>query len=850
MVRKHKKQKNNNEFWNKLDNKKTATVAGIAIVLVAVLLVFNIQGVGRAAGTDADGDGVLFENDNCPEFANPNQEDSEKDELGDIVGDGIGDACDVCPNDINEGADDDGDGIDNVCDLCLEVSSSDNTDTDNDGEGNVCDDDDDNDGWLDGIDNCPIVPNHPPSGPNQIDTDGDGVGNACDLCSDDADPNQDDFDGDGVGDVCDSCPQDALNDQDGDNVCVTLDEATDNCPTVANEGQADADGDGIGDACDTDADNDGVADAEDNCRLVANPGQDDTDGDCSEGDNHCGDVCDNDADGDGVLNPPDNCKLVANPTQADSDQEVDDDGNLVRTDGMGDACDVCPNDIENDADGDGVCGDVDNCAVSNPIPEGASVQRDSDGDGVGDACDDDNDGDGVLDAVDNCATVSNGPDTPELDAADVQLDTDGDGIGDACDSCAEVANPLEDCDNDPGTPNKQCDADADGVGDVCDTDADNDGIADAEDNCPATSNADQADDDADGAGNVCDLPCADDPLNDGDGDGVCDSDDNCVGVANAPACESLDEFIDEGSDEGLALMQCDADGDGAGDACDPDADGDSVLDTADNCPLVSNPAIDCDGNPATFDTKQCDSNNNGVGNECERNDQCGKPGNVCGDNMKCRADSKALGGASCSCEESYATCNTVDAAGAPVTGVTCGTWLLEDNNHCGACGIVCGENEQCIAGGCSADICSPANPGACTDAGSISCVGQGHNWIMETCLAEVPTVYTESNDGEFYQNNVNSFETTIRLADTAEGDAGVLNDVKIVTKLSDENGVLAIIIEFVDSIEGSYTSSISRYIPSTSNTITKSVFVVDEWVNPTVSLPVAHEDTYTKQTAS
>jgi hypothetical protein len=70
-----------------------------------------------------------------------------------------------------------------------------------------------------------------------------------------------------------------------------------------------------------------------------------------------------------------------------------------------------------DEDQDGTENSEDNCPkVSN------WDQQDTDGDGMGDACDPDDDRDGRLDNEDNC------PLTPNWD----QVDTDGDGIGDVC----------------------------------------------------------------------------------------------------------------------------------------------------------------------------------------------------------------------------------------------------------------------------------------------------------------------------------------------------------------------------------------------------------------------------------
>jgi len=95
---------------------------------------------------DTDGDGILDSADNCPAVFNPNQTDTDHDE--------IGDAC--------------------------------NTAEDADG-----------DEWSDTLDNCPSEPNS-----DQADRDIDDYGDACDLCPDYAIAINTDFDGNGIGDPC------------------------------------------------------------------------------------------------------------------------------------------------------------------------------------------------------------------------------------------------------------------------------------------------------------------------------------------------------------------------------------------------------------------------------------------------------------------------------------------------------------------------------------------------------------------------------------------------------------------------------------------------------------------------
>lgn len=318
----------------------------------------------------------------------------------------------------------DNDGVLDGEDNCARVSNMDQTNLDNDLYGDACDEDDDNDGIFDGNDDCPRGDSNWFSEAS-TDHDSDGCNDATEDYDDDEDT---------VFDQNDLCPLGPVG--------------------WISTPEEDAEGDGC---ADIDSDSDGLVDQMDNCPNEENPGQLDLDGD------NIGDACDIDEDGDGIAKPMDNCPRDSTGWTSTYINDHDQDGchdSLTDfdddEDGVGDAEDSCPRgeirwasnssipdydgdgcrdfNEDDDDDADGVPDVIDNCKTG--LIGAAAPGQDLDKDGCIDSVEDfDDDGDDVLDVNDLCLRTTLGQPVGITGCSQYQLDDDLDGIPNAIDLC-------------------------------------------------------------------------------------------------------------------------------------------------------------------------------------------------------------------------------------------------------------------------------------------------------------------------------------------------------------------------------------------------------------------------------
>jgi cysteine-rich repeat protein len=486
---------------------------------------------------DVDGDGI-------PNYLDPNDADGP---LGDLDGDGLPNGVELTVGTRVDNPDSDGDGLGDAA----ETDGGARVDTDTDGTIDALDGDSDQDGVPDSVEGAadPDGDQRPAYRDPDDDEDGiltrievmDGLAHGVDVDADQA-PNHLDTDAD-----ADGTPDgtEGTGDLDGDGVPNYLD------PDDADGPIADPDGDGLPNGVEgslgtdprrADTDGDGLSDAQEVAGgdpTAYDPGVDTRPTDADTDDDGIGDGEERSAGADGFITDP-------------LDPDTDGDGLLdgVETSATPVAGGTTPGGVRFEGTSSAFAGDADPTTHTDP------TRPDTDGGSVADGLED----------VDHDGAVDSGERDPNDPSDDLQGPVCGDGRiegGEACDDGdtddgdgCNMSCQVEDgwtCVGEPSEcteiPTTACGDGRIGLGEACD-----DGDTDDGDGCSSTCRIEVGWECA-GEPSVCgmvNLP------GDGDGDGVPDATDNCPQVANPD--------------------QADADGDGAGDACDLDADGDGLVD--------------------------------------------------------------------------------------------------------------------------------------------------------------------------------------------------------------------------------------------------------------------------------
>lgn len=413
----------------------------------------------------------------------------------------------------------------------------------------------------------------------------------------------------------------------------------------------------------------------------------------------CGGTCAADEDGDGVCDAnevPGCTNAFACNYSAEATEE---DGSCLSDDAIG----ICGGTCTADLDGDGICdefdpcvGALDMCGICNgpgavfdcgcsgiPVGDCDCDGNQTDALGVcGGACAADADGDGVCDDVDPCVG---------------SLDECGfcNGPG-AIFDCGCAGIPAGDCDCDGNQP------DALGIcGGPCSGDIDGDGICDTEEVPGCTDgyacNFDAAATDADGSCLTLDAvgECGGSCAADADGDGICDDVDPCIGATDVcGVCNGPGAIFDCGCSN-IPNEDCDCDGNQpdavgvCGGACLADSDGDGICDSEeiDGCidPTACNyePSATDQGGVCFFEDAigvcggGCPGDEDGDG-ICDTEDTCLGTLDVCG---VCNGPGATF---SCGCAEIEPGACDCDGNMPDAVGVCDGECESDDNQN-GVC---------------------------------------------------------------------------------------------------------------------------------------------------------------------